>query len=178
VSAPKKGLKARGKLLTCAEGKKACGQHKSPCSDCPWTRASVPGWLGDLSADEWLRTAHGEARIECHVHLGAQCAGAAIYRSNMAKRTHDSTHLRLPADRERVFATPTEFKDHHARIGQEPLPPPDVPRDATAEHAFEALANRVSEAAAAIKCSPEAYRDGLDLLIERLQTDRQASTES
>lgn len=91
-------------------------QHKKPCSDCPWSRASLPGWLGPMTADEWLREAHGESRIECHTIEGAQCAGAAIYRTNVAKLPHNRALLLLPADREGCFKTPMEFRGHHCAI--------------------------------------------------------------
>ena len=107
--------KAKRKLLvTTAEATPATQQHKKPCSDCPWRRDSVPGWLGNLGPQEWVYAAHGEARIDCHVHVGAQCAGAATYRSNVAKRPRDPETLVLPSDRERVFATWQEFLEYHA----------------------------------------------------------------
>lgn len=92
---------------------KANGQHTKPCGDCPWARAAAPGWLGGTSADEWIRAAHGEARIECHTMKGAQCAGAATYRANVCKRTRDPEDLVLPQDKARVFASRAEFLAHH-----------------------------------------------------------------
>ena len=47
--------------------------------------------------------------------LGPQCAGAAVYRSNVCKRPHSLAILRLPADRTLVFASPIEFRSHHER---------------------------------------------------------------
>lgn len=101
------------KLIAGTEARPAKRQHTKPCSDCPWHRESLPGWLGGLSADAWLCEAHGEAVIECHTRLGMQCAGAAIYRANVCKTPRSITILRLPADKERVFATPFEFRDQH-----------------------------------------------------------------
>lgn len=68
-------------------------QHTKPCSDCPWRRKAIPGWLGTAqeNADEiakpqeWLDRAHGEVVVECHTNLSCQCAGISIYRANMAK---------------------------------------------------------------------------------------------
>lgn len=108
----------RRQLLTVDDAVPAERQHARPCSDCPWSRRSLPSWLGDLTAEEWLRAAHGEARMECHTLLGAQCAGAATYRANVCKLTHDPTDLRLPVDRESVFTSPREFKAHHANMGK------------------------------------------------------------
>src|SRR5262249_11866773 len=42
---------------------------------------------------------------------------------------------------------------------------------------FEQLADAVSDMAAKIPCAPSDYRDGLTTLIERLETDRRASSE-
>lgn len=102
----------RKKLLSTEDAKPAKGQHRKCCSDCPWARDSLPGWLGGTSADDWLRAAHGNVMISCHTLTGAQCAGSAIYRRNVLKRV-ELPLLTLPADKEKVFATPTEFKAHH-----------------------------------------------------------------
>lgn len=99
------------KLVTV--GERTPVQHKKSCSDCPWSRGSVAGWLGGMTAEEWLRDAHGEARILCHVHLPHQCAGAATYRANTLKVPRDRDALVLPADKKRCFATPAEFLKHH-----------------------------------------------------------------
>lgn len=103
-----------GQLISSAEAVPAKAQHKTPCSDCPWARASLNGWLGGVSIEDWIAEAHADAPIECHVLAGAECAGAAIYRSNVCK-TPRFAKLRLPADRKVVFATPAEFREHHAR---------------------------------------------------------------
>lgn len=102
-------------VISADEAEDAVTQHTRPCGDCPWCRDSAPGWLGRLSSSEWIDAAHGEATIECHTLLGAQCAGAAIYRANTFKSPRNPDALRLPADRERVFAAPAEFTTHHQR---------------------------------------------------------------
>ncbi len=102
------------KLLSIEEAVAAKSQHLKPCSDCPWTREALPGWLGGVSIEEWLAAAHGEGRIDCHTLLGAECAGAAVYRANVAKLCRGAA-LRLPADREAVFGSPAEFAAHHSR---------------------------------------------------------------
>lgn len=88
-------------------------QITKPCTDCPWARTALAGWLGPMTKEEWIETAHGEAEIGCHVHIGPQCAGAAIYRANVGKLPRDRHLLRLPRDKVRVFATPQEFLAHH-----------------------------------------------------------------
>lgn len=88
-------------------------QITKPCSDCPFARTSLNGWLGESTPQEYLQLAHSDCRIDCHTLKGPQCAGAAIYRTNVAKSPRDPEVLRLPADRERVFATPVQFLKHH-----------------------------------------------------------------
>lgn len=105
----------RKQLLTTEDATPLDKQITKPCSDCPFARASVSGWLGGLTPDQTLAQAHGEARIDCHVFTGPQCAGAAIYRANMAKRPRDPELLTLPPDRETVFSTFLEFQKHHTR---------------------------------------------------------------
>lgn len=94
----------------------------APCSDCPWQRDALPGWLGQKTADEFIQDAHGEFLIDCHTlrrpgsvpgHDHWQCAGSAIYRGNVAKSPRRRDLLVLPADRERVFGGPKEFLDYH-----------------------------------------------------------------
>jgi hypothetical protein len=96
-------------------------QHKVPCSDCPWARKSLPGWLGSLSADEWLAHVTGESFMKCHVFCNQQCAGAAIFRRNITKLPVDAKQLKLEKDRDLVFSNPAEFKQHHDRLRQTAL---------------------------------------------------------
>ncbi len=100
-------------LVSSNEATSAKGQHTAPCGDCPWRRDALPGWLGTLTAAEWVKVAHGDDAIACHTKAGAQCAGAAIYRRNVVKSPRDPEALRLPANRETVFGTPIEFTTHH-----------------------------------------------------------------
>lgn len=67
-----------------------------------------------MTADEWLQAAHNETLIKCHCFKNQQCAGAAIYRRNVAKLPRPPA-LILPADRELVFASRQEFKTHHVK---------------------------------------------------------------
>lgn len=101
------------KLITYDEAARTETQHTKPCSDCPFARDALAGWLGGSTPEEWMRMAHGETKFECHAILPHECAGAAIYRANVCKRPPEDT-LELPADRTAVFATPMEFLAHHA----------------------------------------------------------------
>lgn len=102
-------------LISSAEAVEGKVQHKRPCSDCPWARDSLNGWLGGLSAEEWVRIAHSDAVVDCHAIKNTQCAGIAIYRRNVCKQAMPP-NLRLEADRTAVFATPAEFIEHHSKL--------------------------------------------------------------
>ena len=93
-------------------------QHKKPCHDCPWRRNSAEGWLGSLSAEEWMSIAIGEGSAECHTELSdTSCAGLAIFRANICKIPRDPNALRLPADHDGVFSVPWQFMEHHDMEG-------------------------------------------------------------
>lgn len=47
-----------------------------------------------------------------------------------------------------------------------------------AERKFEELADTISEQAALVPCSPTEYQDGLQVLIDRLEADLNASLET
>lgn len=112
---------ARKKLISSDEATPAKGQHKSPCSDCPFRRDALKGWLGSMSVGEWIQAAHGETRMDCHVHIGAQCAGAAIYRRNTCKRV-EAPNLVLEKNHEKVFSNLMQFREHHeSRPGKKEL---------------------------------------------------------
>ena len=77
----------------------------------------MPGWLGSLTPEEWLEAVHGEVEVPCHVHPNVQCAGAAIYRTNVAKKPRDPRVITLPRDTTLVFGRPDEFLEHHRQPG-------------------------------------------------------------
>ena len=89
------------------------GQPARPCHDCPMRRNALPGWLGGATPEEYLRLIHSDLRVDCHAFNGPQCAGVAIYRANVYKKSRDPTVLRLPMDTHAVFGTPLEFLTHH-----------------------------------------------------------------
>lgn len=104
-----------GKFISADEAKQATCQHTTPCSDCPWRRDALNGWLGSMSPEEWIRVAHSDSTVECHTSLGAQCAGIAVYRRNVAKMAYPP-NLRLEADKVKVFGLPNEFLTHHSKL--------------------------------------------------------------
>lgn len=103
----------RLKLISSNESTRSRVQHKKPCSDCPWRRDALPGWLGGFTPESWVATAHSDSLVKCHTIRGPQCAGTAIYRANVCKVPRDDKALRLPANRDQVFGTPIEFLTHH-----------------------------------------------------------------
>lgn len=112
--------------------------RSAPCFDCPWRRVSLPGWTGPFSPEEWVSMAHSDIAIACHTTLPGedadesydhddedpdtwnapgvlQCAGAAIYRSNIFKSPRNPQVATLPSDTDTVFGR-GEFEAHHNRI--------------------------------------------------------------
>lgn len=100
------------RLISSAEAGEGKCQHVKPCSDCPMARTALNGWLGGATPEEYRRLAHSDYVVECHAIKNTQCAGMAIYRSNVVKRA-DPPNLKLPADTKLVFSTPMEFMAHH-----------------------------------------------------------------
>lgn len=100
------------KLVTSDEAVEAFCQHTAPCNDCPWRRDSLNGWLGGHSAEEFVRIAGSDIPYACHTVMNQQCAGMAVYRRNTLKMPRPPA-LILEKDKETVFATPTEFINHH-----------------------------------------------------------------
>jgi hypothetical protein len=106
----RKQLISRDQAVPCAV------QPRQPCSDCPFARTALEGWLGGYTPEEWVMVLHSERIIPCHTMIGPQCAGAAIYRANVGKLPRDRRVLRLPCDEEVVFAWAEEFMDHHRKM--------------------------------------------------------------
>lgn len=105
----------KGQLLTYHDAKRTKVQHHSPCSDCPWARKSLRGWLGNYTAEEWIEIVRADGFIECHTKIDKQCAGSAIFRSNICKSPRDPKVLTLPRNTISVFANIGEFLNHHLK---------------------------------------------------------------
>lgn len=113
-----------------AKPAQACAhkQHNRPCSQCPWRRQSLAGWLGVSEPGEFLAQSDSGLRMPCHTTVdyeaanweaaaktAPQCAGHAIFLSNRCKSAAPGV-LKLPADHETVFSWPHEFVAHHAGL--------------------------------------------------------------
>lgn len=94
-----------------------------PCGGCPFGRVNDnekpnPGgskpevYLGQVRGPFWLPCHNDKnyAGKESHPSIVKQCAGVAIFRSNieMPYKLPDNL-LQLPPDHDRVFSTPAEF---------------------------------------------------------------------
>lgn len=107
----------KGRFVTGDKAVPRKTQHKKPCADCPWSRKAIPGWTGATTPSQWIDLAHGEGKAQCHTVGNQQCAGLAIYRTNVCKAPRDQTTLTLPRDTIRVFGNPHEFLTHHNKKG-------------------------------------------------------------
>lgn len=106
-----------------------------PCRECPWRRASFPGFLGPYDADEWADLLRSDEPIACHTTMREhearedgtvpwsqpglrQCAGSARTRANMAKLPRDPDVAVGPRD-DACFGNAGEFLDHHQSEGSD-----------------------------------------------------------
>jgi hypothetical protein len=106
-------VKRQRQLITGDQARIGKRQHTSPCSDCPFDRTALKGWLGETSPELWAQIVHGEGRIDCHTITPMQCAGAAIFRANVLKQLRDPDAFRLPPNKARCFSSTKEFIAHH-----------------------------------------------------------------
>jgi hypothetical protein len=115
------GLVQTGQLVSSDKAMVCPKQHAKPCADCPWLRSSLAGWTGATSVEDWVKTAHSDARVDCHTLRRPgkeehwQCVGIATYRANVGKAPRDGRVLRAKKDKDKVFAGPGEFGDHHKK---------------------------------------------------------------
>lgn len=66
---------------------------KKPCTDCPFRRKSIPGWLGHFDLNDMRHYYTSEARFPCHKELETKtaqeadlCAGMIQMMVNSFKR--------------------------------------------------------------------------------------------
>jgi hypothetical protein len=103
------------------------------CGDCPFRRASAPGWLGESSYDPWDFLSsfdHGEAPLPCHkkvnwesdramelAEIAPLCRGALIMMRNEGNIPNDpemATAVRsVEPDHDVIFSDHGEFIKHH-----------------------------------------------------------------
>lgn len=101
-----------------------------PCSDCPFRRKSMPGWLGHSSPEGFIDCMQRDEPLPCHQTIdyddpnwldkwvaqqdtGKMCAGALIFMANKLQRAHDRDFPTMTKDKETVFSNSVEFVRHH-----------------------------------------------------------------
>ncbi len=100
-----------------------------PCSDCPFRRASMPGWLGAGSPESFIDCMQRDEPLPCHQTIdyddpawlekwsaqenGSMCAGALIFMANRAQRPRAREFPTMPPDKVAVFSNSVEFVRHH-----------------------------------------------------------------
>lgn len=98
-----------------------------PCHDCPFAKHTPAGALGGGSLETYLGQIVGPFFLPCHNSPGynqfdvnlnnRQCAGAAVFRSNLGvDRLMPGSLLHLPAGDLVVFPGLLEFVVHHGRM--------------------------------------------------------------
>ena len=105
---------------------------KKACKACPYSKSVIPGATGGSPPDVYVGQGHGPFYLPCHktcdfsdpdwktdVDTPQQCAGAAIYRSNIGrgKLMPPMLHI-LPPD-DSVFHSPEELLAHHLQVSTE-----------------------------------------------------------
>ena len=106
-------------------------KHKKPCSECPWRRKSLNGWLGGYPLDDFINNIQFDgAPLPCHKtsHFAKDpldeddldfCAGALIFMKNSCKYPHHPEYgdvlEKIEKDTDNVFHWPQEFRDHHSK---------------------------------------------------------------
>lgn len=107
---------------------------EKPCVSCPFSRASLPGWLGPWTSDQLL-FALGREPFPCHMTIPQNfdpvkhfnkmkaCAGMAIFLNNKMEKSRHPQNAHAQecvnnAPREitqTVFSNAAEFSTHHAK---------------------------------------------------------------
>lgn len=103
---------------------------KRPCSECPFRKIHMPGWLGPWKAQDIVNFVHRDGGLACHRTVrkdgkdteGVQaCAGAAIHMNKSVKcsKHKDMRELQdkmetAPADViDGIIKWPHDFIAHH-----------------------------------------------------------------
>ncbi len=110
---------------------------KAPCSDCPFRKKSLPGWLGPWQPWDLLRSVDADVPFPCHQTIAEDheergqsldqmqsCAGAALFLANRYKLSRDPSTARHQAllrqqddyveQKARVMSTENEFMLWHS----------------------------------------------------------------
>lgn len=99
------------------------GENRKPCKECPF-RKDDGAVLGGSSPERYIGQALGPFFLPCHMDPDyernrrstklLQCAGAATFRANVGvSDIMPDGLLKMPPDKEGVFASPVELYAHH-----------------------------------------------------------------
>ena len=99
---------------------------KKPCSECPFVKGSLQGWLGPWTAPNFIRQLMSEDGQMCHSTItedgvitpGTQiCTGGLICANKSAKsyRNPDLRKLQEEVGKDDNVMTAFEFKQYHKR---------------------------------------------------------------
>lgn len=100
-------------------------RHKKPCSDCPFKKESLPGWMGGFSLDSYAQPPSVGMPTSCHqADFGSRspkttfCAGSCAVIANDAELER---HVIYPAvdevgPREDCFPSVEAFVQHHQEM--------------------------------------------------------------
>lgn len=106
---------------------------KQPCSDCPFRRKAMPGWLGAGSPESFVDCMNRDEPLPCHQTIdyddpawlekwstqesGSMCAGALVFMANKLQRPKAPGFPTMPQDKINVFANTLEFVRYHREAG-------------------------------------------------------------
>jgi hypothetical protein len=110
--------------------------QKKMCSDCPFRKKSIKGWLGPWTAEELQNMIHGENTFICHQEIndmsetyskeeieedGEHCVGFLRYRNQVCKRSRDQNQLARQDELKEIDDQEVlgafQLVDHHKDVG-------------------------------------------------------------
>lgn len=97
--------------------------HKVPCAECPWRKASAPGWLGGYTAEDYADDVQSNLLPSCHLRdhgpetpETALCVGSAHTSANACIMPYGDAQREAVAQvgqNADCFRNPGEFYAHH-----------------------------------------------------------------
>lgn len=104
------------------------------CKECPFRRASAPGFLGSSSGDPWdfaAQHVYGDVYLPCHLRVNWEksdaqeraleapvCRGFMTMMKNAGQMPRNpemaALYSQMPPDPETFFASYKEFHEHHS----------------------------------------------------------------
>lgn len=99
-------------------------QRQSPCSQCPFSSSVTPGYLGGSPVDTYIGQIVAGFWLPCHcaqsyrakesdVNEVEQCAGAAIFRSNIGVAPQMPSGILTLPQSTKAFQSMAHFVAHH-----------------------------------------------------------------